>query len=124
MTRFVRFAIAGSVGLLVDAAVLLLLLHTTTVGPYAARAAAICLALLATWQINRRFAFNPSSRHILAEGGRYGGVGLASALLNFLVYSGIIALRQDFPPLLALLISSASATAFSYAGYSRIVFDR
>lgn len=122
MTRFSRFAVAGGIGFVADAAALALLLQW--LDPVIARVFSIAFALTITWLINRHFTFAPSSRGIVRESARYGGVGIGSSLVNFSVYAAIIWVAPQFPPLVALVAASATALLFSWFGYSRMVFDR
>ncbi len=84
----------------------------------------IGFALTVTWQINRRLTFSPSNRGIAAEGVRYGGVGIATAVVNYAVYSTVLLAWPATPPLAALVVASLVAMTLSFLGYSRLVFDR
>ena len=81
-------------------------------------------ALSITWSINRHLTFSPSGRGIAQEGARYGGVGIATSIVNYLVYCAILFALPAMPPLAALAIASLVAMALSFLGYSRLVFDR
>jgi len=122
MKKLFRFLIAGGVGFVVDAGVLHLLLWFTPFGPFVGRAISIPSALLATWVLNRNFTFGRSDRSLAAEGFRYGSVGLTSALLNYALFSSLLMTEPGLRPIIALILSSAAATAFSFFGYSRFVF--
>ncbi|TGQ30609.1 MULTISPECIES: GtrA family protein [unclassified Mesorhizobium] len=124
MKRLVRFIFAGGVGFVADAVVLWLLLAITPLGPFAARTISIGFALSVTWLINRHLTFSPSSRGIAQEGVRYGGVGIATSIVNYLVYCAILLALPTMPPLAALAVASLVAMALSFLGYSRLVFDR
>lgn len=124
MKRFGFFLVAGAAGFLVDAAVLALLLAATPLGPLAARVLSIAVALTATWLINRNLAFSPSGRGVAREGARYGGVGIATSVVNYVAFSALLLAMPSTPPLLALVFGSAVALVFSFLGYSRLVFDR
>lgn len=124
MQRLVRFAFAGGIGFAADAAALWLLLAVTPLGPFVARVLSISFALCVTWQINRHLAFSPSSRGVAQEGARYGGVGIATSIINYLVYSAILFAVPATPPLVALAAASLVAMMLSFLGYSRLVFDR
>ncbi|WP_214470387.1 GtrA family protein [Mesorhizobium sp. dw_380] len=124
MQRLVRFVFAGGIGFVADAAALWLLLAVTPFGPFAARALSIGFALCVTWQINRHLTFSPSRRGIAQESARYGGVGIATSVVNYLVYSAILLALPSTPPLAALAVASLTAMALSFLGYSRLVFDR
>ena len=124
MSRFSRFAVIGAVGFAVDALVLAAVLASTPLGPFAARIVSIAVALVTTWQLNRHLTCGPSARHPAMEGARYGGIGVATSVVNYLVYSASLWLVPALPPLAALAVGSAAALAFSFLGYSRLVFDR
>ncbi|WP_095202920.1 GtrA family protein [Mesorhizobium carmichaelinearum] len=124
MQRLVRFVFAGGIGFAADAAALWLLLAVTPLGPFVARMLSIGFALCATWQINRHLTFSPSRRGVAEEGARYGSVGIATSVVNYLVYSAILLALPAAPPLIALAIASLAAMALSFLGYSRLVFDR
>lgn len=124
MKRALFFVIAGGTGFAVDAGMLALLLAITPLGPFIARVLAIATAMAATWMINRRFTFGKSRHSLVAEGSRYGGVGLFSALVNFALYSALILTFPHLWPVAAVAVSSGLSMAVSYLGYSRLVFDR
>ncbi|WP_149804362.1 GtrA family protein [Mesorhizobium sp. NFR06] len=124
MGRLVRFALAGGIGFVADAAALWLLLSATPLGPLGARALSIGFALCVTWQVNRRMTFSPSSRGIAQEGARYGGVGVATSIVNYMVYCALLFALPALPPLAALALASIIAMTLSFFGYSRLVFDR
>lgn len=124
MNRLLGFAVVGAVGFLADAGMLALLLDVTPLGPLAARVLSIGFALAVTWQLNRNFTFGRSHRGVFSEGARYSGVGVATSLFNYAVYSALVLALPQLLPLLALGIASAAAMALSFLGYSRIVFDK
>lgn len=124
MGRLARFVFAGAVGFVADAAALWLLLTVTPLGPFIARLLSIGFALCVTWQINRHLTFSPSRRGVAQEGARYGGVGIATSIVNYAVYCAILFALPAMPPLVALAIASLVAMALSFLGYSRLVFDR
>jgi putative flippase GtrA len=60
--EFLRFAIVGTVGFVVDAGVLYLMLYLG-LGPYLGRVVSFLTAATATWLLNRRFTF----RHLVGK---------------------------------------------------------
>jgi putative flippase GtrA len=105
MKKLARFGIVGTIGFLVDGSVLWLLLEATPLGPFLARVIAIAVALVATWYLNRSFTFGASRRSIAVEGFRYGSVGITSAMVNYLIYSGLLLSLPILQPLAALVIA-------------------
>jgi len=124
MNRIFRFAVVGGIGFVADAGMLALLLAATPLGPFIARLVSIAFGLAVTWLCNRTLTFGPSGRSMLVEGARYGGVGITTSIVNYLVYSGLLLAMPWLAPLVALVIASLVAMTFSYLGYSRLVFDR
>lgn len=124
MRRFLSFGVVGAFGFAADAGVLALLVHGLHADPLLARIVSIGAALTLTWLLNRTFTFPPSRRHVAVEGMRYGGVGLASSLVNYLAYCAVLLALPWFPPLAALAVGSAVALLFSFFGYAHLVFDR
>ncbi|MER9068995.1 GtrA family protein [Mesorhizobium sp. M0902] len=124
MGRLARFIVAGGIGFVADAGALWLVLATTPLGPLAARIISIGFALSVTWLINRHLTFSPSSRGVAQEGARYGGVGIATSLVNYLVYCAMLFALPMVSPLIALAVASLVAMALSFLGYSKLVFDR
>jgi putative flippase GtrA len=122
--RFGWFIVAGTIGFLADAGMLALLLYVTPLGPFAARVIAILFAMSVTWSFNRAVTFGRSRFPLLLEGARYGGVGLLSALLNYAIYAGLLLALPWLHPLAAVVAASLAAMAFSWAGYSRFVFQK
>jgi putative flippase GtrA len=124
MHRVLRFVFAGGIGFATDAAALWLLLALTPLGPFGARVVSIGLALCVTWLLNRNLTFSPSDRGVARESMRYGGVGIATSIVNYLVYCAILVTVPALPPLAALAAASLVAMTLSFLGYSRLVFDR
>lgn len=122
--KLLRFVVAGGIGFIADAAMLALLLAVTPLGVFAARLGSIAFALSVTWLVNRTFTFGPSSRALAMEGARYGGVGIATSVANYLLYSALLLAFPAMPPLAALALASLVAMVLSFLGYSRLVFDR
>ncbi|MER8369672.1 GtrA family protein [Mesorhizobium sp. M1378] len=124
MGRLARFIVAGGIGFVADAAALWLVLTIAPVGPFMARIISIGFALSVTWLINRHLTFSPSSRGVAQEGARYGGVGIATSVVNYLVYCAMLFALPMVSPLIALAVASLIAMALSFLGYSKLVFDR
>ncbi|MBE7182992.1 MAG: GtrA family protein [Methylobacterium mesophilicum] len=122
MKLFLRFMLVGGTGFVVDAALLWLILYATGIGPLPARLVSSSCSMLVTWMLNRNFAFGPSDRKLLHEGAVYGGVTMIASMVNFTTYAIVLFVWPHTAPLLAMLIGSVVATAFSFTGYSRVVF--
>ncbi|WP_159946048.1 GtrA family protein [Rhizobium sp. 18065] len=124
MKKFIRFAIVGATGFVVDAGTLWLLLSFTPLGPLSARVIAIALAMTATWLLNRSFTFGASKRSVVVEGFRYGVIAVITSLVNYGIYAGLLIMAPLLSPYAALVFASIAAMLFSFFGYSRFVFRR
>lgn len=121
--RFLRFTVVGGTGFLLDAGLLTILHHGLGADPFTARLISMCGAALTTWRLNRVVTFGQSGRSQAVEGFRYAMVAALGAGLNYAVYAGTLLLRPDFPPVAAAVGATLVAMFFSYAGYSRFVFQ-
>lgn len=88
--RLLPFAMAGAIGFLVDAGVLML--ATPVAGPYLGRLFSFIAAVLATWGVNRHFAFRDrrGGKSPVRELLQYGLACLGGGLVNLLVYSLLV----------------------------------
>jgi putative flippase GtrA len=122
--RFLRFAMVGGAGFLVDAGLLALLHHGGGLDPLSARGISIAFAAFATWRLNRSLTFGASPENQVAEGLRYALVAALAAGLNYVLYALALLAWPGFPPIPAVVLATLAAMALSYAGYSRYVFQR
>jgi putative flippase GtrA len=126
LPRFMRFALVGAFGFVVDGGVLQALLVLGW-GPIAARAVAVCVAVLATWALNRSFTFpEAQGGPALASLVRYAGVSAVGASINFAVYTGLVmsSNAMSAQPLLALAVASVIALIVNYLGSKHFAFRR
>jgi putative flippase GtrA len=119
----VRFLAVGLGGLAVDQTSLTLC-ERAGVAFVFARAAAILIATLFTWLLNRRFTFGSSGRSTHHEALRYFGVAIAAQSVNFVASIGILGRVPHMPHNLAAFIGSVIATVFSYSGQRFFTFGR
>jgi putative flippase GtrA len=122
MKRLFWFLAAGGGGFVIDAGLTYFLIAVAGFGPFAARIPAIMAAMSFTWLINRSRTFEPSPHSLAQEGFRYWAVGITSACINYGVYSLLMWRAPFLQPIAAIVFASATATAYSYFGYSRFVF--
>jgi putative flippase GtrA len=74
--------------------------------------------------MHRRVTFNVSAPRSLREFLRFAGVALTANALNFAIYSLLLIALPHLNYLVALVIATAVATAFSYLGFRFGVFRR
>lgn len=116
------FVVAGLTAFAVDAAVLEVLTRGGGVDPLLARVPSVLLAMTVSWWINRTFTFAVRQPASLAEFMRFAAVASGSNITNYAVYSALLLSGLVSWPLIALVIASAFAMAFSYAGMRFAVF--
>ena len=107
----------GSVGFLVDAGLLALLVHVLGVGPFIARIPSFCCATIVTWWLNRRFVFADREHYSAArQYRRYFLAHEAGALTNFAIYGLAIATFSWFAtwPVAALALGAGFALVVNY----------
>ncbi|MBN3808175.1 GtrA family protein [Paraburkholderia sp. Ac-20347] len=124
--QFFRFAIAGTIGFLVDAGVLYLALKCGT-GPYVGRVISFLCAAFVTWQINRRTTFRGSKQHAwMTEWLRYLAAMSLGGICNYGAYA--VALKTlppgAFAPLLAVAAGSIVGMFVNFAFAKWWVFAR
>lgn len=105
--KFILFGIAGGAGFVVDTAVLYLL--KGALGPYGARVISFLVAVLATWLINRQFAFKAQrSEHLplWREFLHYLGAMILGGVVNYAVYAALVATIPVFAEYLVLAVAA------------------
>ena len=125
-----RFAFAGVAGLAVDVAVLYLAL-ALGLGFYAGRVVSFLCAVLATWQINRRYTFagagvDAGVVSLWREWWLYLAAMMGGGLVNYAAYSAAIAFgpRAALWPMVAVAIGSLAGMAVNFASAKFFVFKR
>jgi putative flippase GtrA len=120
--QFAQFGAVGTVGFLVDASVLLLLLHATHAGFYLGRLISFLCAATVTWCLNRTITFRSraASRGISAEWLRFVAVSCLGGIVNFGVYSALLLSFASFAaaPVAAVAAGSLSGMVVNF-GLSR-----
>ena len=85
--RFVRFALVGGTGFVVDAGLLTVLHNGAGFDPFTARLVSISVSAFTTWRLNRAVTFGASDRSQASEGARYALVAALTAGLNYCLYA-------------------------------------
>ncbi len=119
-----RFLVAGSIGFVVDLAVMALLHHGAGVPPMQSRVLAFLAAILVTYVINARYTYEVRARD--ASFARYLLVQLAGAAINLGVFAWLV-LKGGWLaewPMVALAIGALIATFSNFALSRRFVFLR
>jgi putative flippase GtrA len=123
IARFLRFALVGGIGFVIDAGLLALLHHGAGLDPFSARLISISASAFTTWRLNRSLTFGASDRSQAGEGLRYALVAGLTAGLNYVLYVVALIIWPGLPPVAAAVGATLAAMFVSYAGYSRFVFQ-
>lgn len=110
LRKFFLFGIAGGAGFVVDTAVLYAL--KGALGPYGARVISFLVAVVATWLINRSFAFRAQrGEHlpIWREFLHYLGAMILGGAVNYAVYAVLVATIPLFAEYLILAVAGGVA---------------
>jgi len=121
--QFARFLVVGALGFVIDGGLLELLVHQG-VNPYAARALSFPPAVIATWYLNRVWAFADHGGRAHWQLARYVGTQLAGAATNYGVYALVLLLiRHSAETVLAAFAAgSAAGLLVNFCGARSVVF--
>ena len=124
--QFLRFGVVGTIGFVVDASVLTVVLATTGLGFYWGRVASFLVAATTTWALNRRFTFQDRSARRVRQWGRFVAVNVGGGLVNYATYSALVAASATFRswPVLAVAAGSLAGMFVNFAASKRFVFTR
>ena len=123
-SQFLRFAIAGGIGFLVDVAVLYLAMAAGA-DFYLGRGISFLCAVFATWQVNRNFAFRTSgSMSLWQEWWRYLLAMLGGGVVNYACSAVAVVLIPPGPlaPMLAVAVGSIAGMAVNFISSKLFVF--
>jgi putative flippase GtrA len=127
-SRFLRFAVVGGAGFLVNEVALLLAKHYLGAGDHAAWFIAFAPTVTFTWWGNRKLTFADKAsgghRGMLAEWARFVATNALGAAANFAIYALLIAYAPA--PLniayIALAIGILAGLVFNFTLSKRLVF--
>ncbi|MDR5765967.1 MULTISPECIES: GtrA family protein [unclassified Caballeronia] len=126
MKQFILFAVAGTVGFLVDIAVLYLML-ACGLGYFAGRAISFIAAVVVTWQINRRFTFDAEAPGGLwREWWRYLVAMSAGGVVNYCAYTAVVLLlpKTHYLPVIAVAAGSICGLGVNFLSSKFWVFKQ
>jgi putative flippase GtrA len=120
--HFLRFALVGTLGFLVDAGVLMSCIALLDANPYAARAVSFLIAATFTWWLNRSWTFRgldhrpPGKEWFLFLIANAGG-----SLINLGVYSMLIATTAS-SPVIGVACGSLAGLFWNFLASRNVVF--
>jgi putative flippase GtrA len=125
LVQFLRFALVGTIGFLVDAAVLYALMFGLGAGPYLGRAGSFLAAASATWLLNRVYTFRAAERSDpRRQWLRFVGFMLLGGAVNYGVYAAVVSIGPDHPvvPLAGVAAGSLAGLAVNFTTSRLFVF--
>jgi len=123
--RIFLFAVAGSVGFIVDAAVVFLL-TSLYVDLYLSKAIGFSFAVFFTWLFNRNITFKHGrDRSMLVEFFKYVGTNSVGAFFNNSTYVVLVLFFPYFEanPVMAVAAGSLAGMFFNYISAKKYVFN-
>ena len=123
--QFLRFGVVGTVGFLVDSAVLLALM-ALGLGPYGGRVLSYLAAASTTFALNRAWTFRAAPRDapMVAQWGRFLLLNLVGFAANYGTYAALIATVQAVAqhPVLGVAAGSLAGMFINFGLSRRFVF--
>jgi putative flippase GtrA len=123
LKQFTGFLVVGSLGFVIDAAILSALVHGWGWSHYSARALSFAAAVTATWYCNRQWVFRRTA-DASREYGTYFGLQFLGAMINLGTYVLILETAQSLTrlPVVPLAGGAALALLFNFWAARRWAF--
>jgi putative flippase GtrA len=121
--QFLRFGLVGTIGFIVDASVLRLVVSQLGLNLYIGRVISFLAAATVTWALNRTFTF----RHKGARGTQWLRFVMANALGGFVNFGTYAAMVSSMPfvhahPVIAVAAGSIAGLGFNFTLSKWLVF--
>jgi len=125
IAEFMRFALVGGSGFIVDIAVLQLYLKLFGDRPFSGQAVAWSVAVTTNWWMNRSFTFAAQEpAPLVRQWAHYVAINSGGALVNYAAYAGLVTTiplcRSE--PWLAAAVGSIASLGLNFMGAKRFVF--
>ena len=125
-SRFLRFAIVGTGGFVVDEAVLALTTRLIHLDPYSGRAISFFCAVTFTWWGNRMLTFRDraAQEELLHEWLKFFAANALGGAINYVTYAALVAFapRPFGIPFVALAAGAIVGLFFNFAMSKAFVF--
>jgi putative flippase GtrA len=123
--QFLRFAIVGAAGFVVDAGCLYLVVHELGGGLYIGRLVSYLTAASFTWALNRRYTFGSRSNDKLSrEWLRFLAANAVGGLINYSVYAVLVSASEvvSMWPVIGVAAGSLAGLIANFILSRRFVF--
>lgn len=124
-SQFLRFALVGVAGFVVDAGVVTLLTRAGGIDPYSSRVVSFVAAATATWWLNRNFTFKVDATASRARQWlRFVVVNAGGALINYGTYVAVLQIwaTAHAYPAIGVAFGSITGLAFNFPASKYLVF--
>jgi putative flippase GtrA len=122
LQQLALFTLVGGAGFVVDAGVLLLLIHFVGMDVYVSRLLSWLVAATFTWWLNRTLTFRYQGGRLLRQWLMFLAANSGGGLINIGVSSALIALTLT--PVAAVACGSLSGLLWNFLASRRFVFRR
>lgn len=123
-TNAFSFVIVGFIGFLIEYSIVSLFVNVFYLSAYLPRFLSFPLALVATWQLNRKFTYRVSKPSSRKEFVRYLKANAISQSSNLLLYTIGCSSLLNLHPLNALILATSFSIFLSSCLYARFVFKK
>mgnify|MGYP001820828744 FL=1 len=122
---FLRFALVGVAGFLVDAGALTLALSLGA-DLYTGRMFSFFCAVTATWYMNRIYTFSSKDTRLLHEWGRFVSANAIGGLINYAAYALLVSTIGLFAsyPIIAVAVGSLAGLLWNFTVSHKLVFAK
>jgi putative flippase GtrA len=126
LKQIIRFGIVGTIGFIVDAFILLLLVHIFDLTIELSRLFSFSIAVFVTWLINRSFTFSKNTNFDKKkEYCLYFILQTIGALINYIIFIVLVNNYTFFEIylIIPLAIASIIAMFFNYLSIKKIIYS-
>lgn len=116
--------VVGFTGFLIEYVIVSLFVNVFVLSAYLPRLLSFPLALLTTWQLNRKFTYCVKDPPSWAEFGRYFKANTVSQSSNLLIYTLGCSSLMELDPLNALIFATSVSVLLSLCLYGQFVFKK
>jgi len=123
--QFVTFSAVGTVGFLVDAAILYVVMSQLGAGLFGGRVISYLVAASSTWALNRRYTFRARcGANRTAEWGRFLVANAVGGLVNYVTYAVLVTLHATVAahPVIGVAVGSVAGLLFNFTASRYVVF--
>ncbi len=123
--QFLAFSAVGTIGFLVDAATLHVVMSQLGADLYGGRVISYLVAASSTWALNRRYTFRAQrSTNRTSEWGRFLAANAMGGLVNYATYAVLVTFHATVAaqPVIGVAVGSIAGLLFNFTASRYLVF--